>query len=471
MNCGKNIGDEAICPYCGYIANPDTPSEASQAPQPSYGTAPANTYQEPQAYAPYQPSPAPYGFGAAPAQEQPMYSEGTTQPLYTEGGTQPLYGGSETPTQPLYTDGSTQPLYPGAQPPYYENPVQSPYSAPGEYPQPAAESPEPPKKKKKTGLIIGIIAAAVVLLAGAGLLVFFLTADARQYSKAMDLKDDGKYQEAIEIFTELGDYDDSATQITDCRYLEAKKMLADGQYDKAIAAFTALKDYKDSETMIKQCDYERAEKLLADGQYDEAKDYFKSLGDYSDSETKIKACDYALAKDMIESNPADAIKKLEALGDYEDSAELIKEAKLNYCKDHDSNTNTTTYKYLKELKAANYPGASELYNELYTYKVTNIYWNTSKDNTNSSSNMSSISVKNNQVLHFTLLGGTPDDEDMDIKYTVTWPSGSKNNSGFTGGRSKYYTITLTSSSIGTLKVDIYTESGTLLHTATVTVTS
>ena len=426
MNCGKNIGDRTICPFCG--CDHDAPEQSYEVGQSSYQP-------------PVQPEVSMYQ-GAPPQPEAPVY---------------------QPPVQP------DAPVYQGA-------PVQPDYGYGDPYPQAFSQQPAPagvpakPKKKKKTGLIIGII-AAVVLLAGAGVLVFFLTADAREYSKAMGLKDDGQYQEAIAIFTELGDYDDSSEQITDCRYLEAKQKLAKGLYDEAISAFSALGSYKDSKDMIKQCDYERAMQYYNNWDYEEAKAIFLSLGDYSDSADKVKACDYSIAKALISSDPLDAIDKLEALGEYSDSMDLIRQAKMNYCREHNNNTDTTTYRFLRELKAENYTGAATLYDELYTYRLTDVFWNTDTDDADPASGVTKLSVQNSQILHFTLVGGTPDDTDMRLKYTVTWPSGSKNDAQFSGRRSKNYTITLTSKSTGTLKVQIYTEDGTLLHTSTVTVTA
>lgn len=440
MNCGKNIGDQTICPFCG--CDHGAPEQGYEAGQPS----------------PYQPPAQP----EAPVYQAPMYQPPVQQET-------PVYQAPVQPEAPVYQ----APVQPEA--PVYQAPAQPEYGYGGGYQQPYGQQfapagiPAEPKKKKKTGLIIGVIAAAVVLLAGAGVLVFFLTADARAYSKAMSLKDDGKYQEAIAAFTELGDYDDAGEQITDCKYLEAKQKLAKGQYDEAISAFTALGNYKDSRDMIKQCDYERAMQLYSSREYEEAGAIFASLGNYSDSADKVKMCDYAIAKSLIDSDPLDAIDRLEALGGYADSDDLINQAKMAYCRELNDDRDTTTYQFLKELKAAGYPGAADFYNELYTYRVTNVFWNTDTENKDPSSAVKTLSAQGNIVLHFTLLGGTPDDTDMIPKYTVTWPNGTQTDKQYTK-RARNYTLILTNTGTGTVKVQIYTDDGTLLHTATINVT-
>lgn len=442
MNCGKNIGDQAVCPYCGCPNEVDPPAQQAEVPVPQAQydqEIPAvndhpvqNGYTQPQAYAPYREAPAAYGYDTVPAE----------QPAYPDAPVQPAYGMNEGYTQPA-----------------------DPYAVPF-----TGDAPEP-KKKKKTGLIIGIIVSVVILLAGAGVLVFFLTADARDYSKAMGLKDDGQYQDAIAILTELGDYDDSSEQITDCQYLEAKQMLDNHEFDKAIAAFKALGNYKDSKDMVKECDYQKAIDLSDNWEYEEAREIFESLGDYADSAEKVKACDLAIAKEMIDSDPLEAIEALEELGDEADTKDLIDQAKMSYCKSHKDSSDMTTYTFIKELKAAFYPGASVLYDELYAYSIEEAFWNDDDDNDDPASGVTKLSVKKDQVLHFTLLGGEPDDTSAVLKYTVTWPGGNTGDGQFTDiYKYKYYTITLTNDVAGTVKVDIYSpDDGSVLYSASVTV--
>lgn len=63
--------------------------------------------------------------------------------------------------------------------------------------------------KKKIGIIIGAVAAVAAIALG----VFFGTANMRAYSAADKLLSDGKYAEAAEQFTALGDYRDAAERV------------------------------------------------------------------------------------------------------------------------------------------------------------------------------------------------------------------------------------------------------------------
>ncbi len=71
-----------------------------------------------------------------------------------------------------------------------------------------------------------------------------------KYEDAKALLDDGKYDEAIVLFEELEDYEDSKQLITECTYLKAISFMENNMYDEAFAIFEELGDYKDSADMI-----------------------------------------------------------------------------------------------------------------------------------------------------------------------------------------------------------------------------
>ena len=151
------------------------------------------------------------------------------------------------------------------------------------------------KKKqfnRRAGIIRICITAALVLAVLIPLILFLLTPN-RKYNKATDLKDEGKYDEAIAIFEELGRYRDSRDQVTECKYLYAVAMKNTGEYEKAIEAFTALEDYKDSKEQIPLCrsamkerDYNRGIAYMKKGEIVKAYELLKPLGEYKDSAQK-----------------------------------------------------------------------------------------------------------------------------------------------------------------------------------------
>ena len=75
--------------------------------------------------------------------------------------------------------------------------------------------------------------------------------DSSDYKKAVSLMESGDYAEAEQIFSELGDYENSAEMLTECRYAQALELFEQGEYKQAYPMFRELGDYKDSKTIMK----------------------------------------------------------------------------------------------------------------------------------------------------------------------------------------------------------------------------
>ena len=89
-----------------------------------------------------------------------------------------------------------------------------------------------PKERKKLskGGVIAII-VAVVVIAVAAIAYYVLTTDSRNYNSAKELFEEEKFQEALEIFAELGDYEDSAEMVEKCEY----ELSIDGQFMRSLS--------------------------------------------------------------------------------------------------------------------------------------------------------------------------------------------------------------------------------------------
>ena len=125
------------------------------------------------------------------------------------------------------------------------------------------------------------------------------------YAWAEDLLAAENYDDAIAVFTALGDYRDSAARAAEAdaarieamnaeAYAKAEALLAAKDYDGAIAAFTALGDYRDSAARVEETReaqradaYAKAEAMLAAKDYSGAITAFTALGDYRDSAARV----------------------------------------------------------------------------------------------------------------------------------------------------------------------------------------
>ena len=218
----------------------------------------------------------------------------------------------------------------------------------------------------------------------------------RAYSAAMELKEAGSFDEAIDAFEKLGDYMDSEEQVeivedlkTEAEnqkaYDEATALAAAKKYDEAIKAFRELGDYKDSEEQVQvledlkeeaenQKAYDEAAALAEAKKYDKAINAFRELGDYKDSEEQVeileelkteeenqKAYNEALAL-FKEEKYEEARRTFGRLKGYKDSEEKAKEA------EEKARKNNNYEKAVSLLNEGNYSYAEDLLKELGSYK-------------------------------------------------------------------------------------------------------
>lgn len=83
------------------------------------------------------------------------------------------------------------------------------------------------------------------------MLALSLTAcDSNNYKEAMDLFNSEKYSDAVTMFEELGDYEDSAQMVQKCKYEMALDFLENEEFDSAKELLTVLGDYEDSSELL-----------------------------------------------------------------------------------------------------------------------------------------------------------------------------------------------------------------------------
>ena len=259
-------------------------------------------------------------------------------------------------------------------------------AAAAEAPVVVATAPAPKKagKGKKVALAVGGVAVAAAVAVGAA---WPSIQQKMKYSKAAQALANGDYGTAITVFGELGDYEDSAAQLTEAEYQNAKKLLDAKNYTNARSAFSSLNGYKDSADLYKEATYQQCK---AD---------------------KTNATQY--------------INLLDALGDYKDSAALRLEKMSQYVNANKNASFTSTRKicceYLKDLIQSDSATWQPVYNEMFSWKITDVYWNTSADST---TQVSSIKSGSPVYFHFTISGGEPGASTM-LYRRVFWSDGDK----------------------------------------------
>ena len=142
------------------------------------------------------------------------------------------------------------------------------------------------KEGKRKRLILFAVGAVIVVAAVAIIIGFMIPK--RNYSKAEKLLEDGKYEEAVNVFESLGEYGNSSERILDCYYQQAVELINNGEYEKVAELLDDVSDYQDVDELFLECYYELAEAYLDDGLYVEAARLFGQAGDYSDAPQRFR---------------------------------------------------------------------------------------------------------------------------------------------------------------------------------------
>ena len=208
-------------------------------------------------------------------------------------------------------------------------------------PVPAPSQPvekEASGNKKRIAIAVGIIAAVIIaLFAGRAILNKMHENTYKEANKAFAAQ---KYEDALEGYNKLGDYENAEKKAKLCQqwidYNAAMELMDKGSYEDALKAFKSLRGFEDSDTQITHCEnmieYEKAEKLFEEEKWAEARDIYVKLPISQDEGLKdasehLKYCNNIIAynegsKLLKEKKLYEAYKKLNALGDFKDAKKL-----------------------------------------------------------------------------------------------------------------------------------------------------
>lgn len=104
--------------------------------------------------------------------------------------------------------------------------------------------------KKKRNRILGTLISIVIIVIAVYALVEIILPEMK-YKNSERLRSIGAYEEAIAAFKELGAYKDSADQIIETYYQQAKERVTKKDYTGAYAIFATIKGYKDVDNLLK----------------------------------------------------------------------------------------------------------------------------------------------------------------------------------------------------------------------------
>ncbi len=101
-------------------------------------------------------------------------------------------------------------------------------------------------KERRTLKFALIGVAAVEVIVTVALIIINIIIPASKYNNALELAANGNYDQAIVIFTELGDYKDAIEKISETNYQKADAFAEKGDYANAAICYCKLDNYKDA---------------------------------------------------------------------------------------------------------------------------------------------------------------------------------------------------------------------------------
>ncbi len=329
------------------------------------------------------------------------------------------------------------------------------------------------KKSNKTKILIIVLAfiVTVVVINAVRFLPEYIIET--KYNSAIELQNNKNFSEAVEIFENLGDYQDSAKRVKECKYQNALLLIEAEDYAAAKLLLNELKGYnEDIETKLQISDYSIAKKYLEKGKYEKAEELFKQLNEYGDSKEMVKECSYRKAISLIESKKyEEAIEILSKLKKYSDSSEKLNEAKYLYVTENLSAENETTVAYLTELAKINFRNSVDLKIELLgtsSDSAFKFFVNTSSTDTETS--LDSVSHLGSAYFHVIALDETYYDEKITIKYTTQYDYTSSTTVTFTKENpSTVMVYPPTTTSGYTVTFSIHSADGTSLGSQKITI--
>jgi tetratricopeptide (TPR) repeat protein len=268
------------------------------------------------------------------------------------------------------------------------------------------------------------------------------------------------YDEAIDSFTKAKDYNDASDKITECKYKKAQGLIDQKSYEDAISVLTEIEDYSDAKTLLAQCYYNKAAELFEAKSYDDAYDMYMT-SEYDDYIEKANECIYTKAADYFEAKNyklalesykkvsndyKDCTKEMDkcykSLGseayknkEYKEAVEYfenittsdvsksINKAKVAYIKANKTASNSTTMKYLGELRYAGNESGKKLYADIIKWDITSYVNNSEKDYDNQNTE---IAGEGDIYIHTTFT--CSDDATMKIRGYIVYSDGNTSDS-------------------------------------------
>jgi hypothetical protein len=128
----------------------------------------------------------------------------------------------------------------------------------------------------------------ILVIAAASVLTVTVVIPLIKYNRASAALNEGRYEEAIAAFAELGDYKGSTDKLLESRYKAAEVKLNNGLYEQAMQDFLELGSYLDSSELYREARYRWGTALIDEKKHRDALELFKLDMEYPGVEDEIR---------------------------------------------------------------------------------------------------------------------------------------------------------------------------------------
>lgn len=117
-----------------------------------------------------------------------------------------------------------------------------------------AEEKERKAKERKNKRLTVAFVLVVLIACVVGWFVVTQVIPNNKYQRAVALRENGQYDDAIAAFAELGEYSDANEQIAETKYQQGKALLSAKNYDDAARILISIQGYKDVDKLLEKDD-------------------------------------------------------------------------------------------------------------------------------------------------------------------------------------------------------------------------
>jgi tetratricopeptide (TPR) repeat protein len=130
----------------------------------------------------------------------------------------------------------------------------------------------------------------ILLVAGVTTVLFcgFIYLDGPKYLQAEKCMDEGRYEEALNLYSQCENNVDAKLKEKMAKYQIAEAYMQDKNYETALEWYSQCEDYLDAKEKSTEAEYQIAEAYMQGKNYEVAFEWYKKCGDYKEAANEAK---------------------------------------------------------------------------------------------------------------------------------------------------------------------------------------